>query len=151
MNTTALEFLKIQLDFNYDVLTKNIKGISNEEALVFPNGDVNCANWVLGHLIMVRNALIKILGGNAVWNDDEFLFYSRGEKPLEQKDNFIDFETLVSYLKDTQNELNRILAKKESLEEEHLQDLAGLSLHEIYHCGQLGTLRRLLGKEGAIK
>ncbi|MBU1676531.1 DinB family protein, partial [bacterium] len=29
--------------------------------------------------------------------------------------------------------------------------LAGLAFHESYHCGQLGLLRRLLGKDGVIK
>ena len=151
MGNTALEFLKIQIDFNNNVLSKNISGITNEEALIFPNGDVNCANWVLGHLIFIRNSLIKILGGNTVWDDNEFSFYNRGEKALEHKDKLIDFETLRSYFKDTENELNRVLSKTENVTEENLQNLAGLMLHEIYHNGQLGTLRRLLGKEGVIK
>lgn len=80
MKNTALEFLKIQLRFNNNVVTENCKGITNEEAMIFPNGNVNCANWVLGHLIFVRNALIRVLGGNAVWEDDVYSFYNRGAK-----------------------------------------------------------------------
>ncbi|SKB59938.1 hypothetical protein SAMN05660477_00132 [Soonwooa buanensis] len=151
MENTALEFLKIQLAFNDNVLNKNLEEVSNEEALIFPNGNVNCANWVLGHLIFIRNSLIKVLGGNAVWEDKDFFFYNRGEKPLEHKDKFIGFETLRSYYKDSQNELQRVVAKPENSNHASIQDLAGLMLHEIYHSGQIGTLRRLLGKEGAIK
>jgi hypothetical protein len=40
----------------------NIEGITNEEALIFPNGEANCMNWVLGHLIHIRNPLLNILG-----------------------------------------------------------------------------------------
>lgn len=151
MDTNALEFLKIQTDFNNDVISKNISGINNEEAMIFPNGEINSANWVLGHLIFIRNAMISVLGGEKVWNDEEFFFYNRGEKPLQHKEKFPDFETLKSYFKDSQNELERIFRKLENINPENMQDLAGLMLHEIYHAGQLGILRRFLGKEGAIK
>ena len=82
MQANALQFLKIQLQFNNEVISKNLAGISNEEAMIFPNGEVNNVNWVFGHLIFIRNAMIKILGGTPVWNDEEFSFYDRGAKPL---------------------------------------------------------------------
>ena len=151
MKNTALEFLKIQIKFNNNVVTENCKGITNEEAMIFPNGNVNCANWVLGHLIFVRNALIRVLGGNAVWEDNVYSFYNRGAKPLEHVNEFVPFNSLWSYYLETQKELDRILAQSDEQESTNIEDLAGLSLHEIYHSGQLGTLRRLLGKEGAIK
>ncbi|UOE42320.1 hypothetical protein MTP09_06705 [Chryseobacterium suipulveris] len=151
MKATAHEFLKIQLDFNNSVISKNISGIIHEESMVFPNGEVNCMNWVFGHLIFVRNTMIQILGGEKVWNDDEFSFYARGEKPLLHQEKFPDFETLKSYFKDTENELNHVLAKTENIKAENLEDLAALMLHEIYHSGQIGYLRRILGKEGTIK
>lgn len=151
MEATALEFLKIQVDFNNDVISKNIAGISNEEAMIFPDNNANPANWILGHLIFIRNAMIQVLGGDKVWEDEEFSFYDRGEIPLQKKEKFIEFETLKSYFKDTENELNRIFRSLEKIEPETINDLAGLMLHEIYHAGQLGYLRRILGKEGAIK
>jgi hypothetical protein len=67
MEATALEFLKIQVDFNNDVISKNIAGISNEEAMIFPDNNANPANWILGHLIFIRNAMIQVLGGDKVW------------------------------------------------------------------------------------
>ena len=151
MEATALEFMKIQVDFNNDVISKNITGISNEEAMIFPDNNANPANWILGHLIFIRNAMIQVLGGDKFWEDEEFSFYDRGEIPLQQKEKFIEFETLKSYFKDTENELNRIFRSLEKIEPETINDLAGLMLHEIYHAGQLGYLRRILGKGGAIK
>lgn len=151
MENNALEFLKTQINFNNNILSKNIERITNEEALVFPNGNVNSANWVLGSIIFVRHFLIKILGGDEVGNAEDFSFYKRGAKLLEDKNQFPDFETLKSYFKKSENELNRILSNKEVIPEENIGDLAALTLHEIYHCGQLGSLRKFLGKEGAIK
>lgn len=151
METNTVAFIKIQADFNNNIISKNISGISNEEALIFPNGDVNCMNWIVGHLLFVRNTLIEMLGGEPVWNNDEFLFYNRGAKPLENTDKFPPFDTLKSYFKDTENELNRVLNRLQEINADRIEDVAGLMLHEIYHSGQLGYLRRILGKEGMIK
>ncbi len=151
MEANTLQFLKIQFGFNSSVISKNIAGISNEESLVFPNGNANPANWVLGHLIQVRNAMISILGGNPVWNEEEFSVYNRGEKPENHVQNLTPFENLINYYKDSEKELNRIFSILKETDPKFTEDLAALMLHEIYHAGQLGYQRRLLGKEGAIK
>lgn len=36
-------------------------------------------------------------------------------------------------------------------DENLLEQLTFLGLHEVYHLGQIGFIRKLLGKEGAIK
>lgn len=151
MQATALQFLKTQLQFNNEVISKNLAGISNEEAMIFPNGEVNNVNWVFGHLIFIRNAMIKILGGTPVLNDEEYTFYDRGAKPLEHKNEFPDFEFLKSKFEKSSEEIFSALEKMENVKPETVEDLAGLMLHEIYHAGQFGILRRILGKEGAIK
>ena len=151
MEATALEFLKIQFDFNSDVISKNIAAITNEESQMFHQNGANPLNWIFGHLILVRNSMIAIFGGTPVWNDEEFSIYKRGEKPEQHKDSFTDFETLKSYYKDSENELNRIFKSSVEINPKNISDLSALMLHEIYHAGQLGYIRRLLGKEGAIK
>ncbi len=151
MEATALEFLKIQFDFNSDVISKNIAAITNEESQMFHQNGANPLNLIFGHLILVRNSMIAILGGKPVFNDDEFSVYKRGENPEQHKDSFTDFETLKSYYKDSENELNRIFKSSVEINPKNISDLSALMLHEIYHAGQLGYIRRLLGKEGAIK
>jgi hypothetical protein len=39
----------------------------------------------------------------------------------------------------------------ESFNPEQIKDISTLCFHEIYHSGQLGYIRRVLGKTGAIK
>lgn len=94
--------------------------------------------------------MIKILGGTPVWKEDENKFYAQYAKPLEHKDELLPFEELRSALKKSQEELDSAIKKTEKLDEKNLEDLAGLMLHEIYHAGQFGYLRRILGKEGKI-
>lgn len=146
-----IEIVKIQISSSYTAVSKNIEGITNEEALIFPNGEANCMNWVLGHLIHIRNPLLNILGEEPVWNSEKFSCYNRGEIPLERKDEFVSFDELKSYLKQSQDRLNSKLDKMESFNPEQIKDISTLCFHEIYHSGQLGYIRRVLGKTGAIK
>lgn len=41
-----IEIVKVQIFSNYKVISMNIEGITNEEAMTFPNGEANCMNWV---------------------------------------------------------------------------------------------------------
>jgi hypothetical protein len=146
-----IEIVKVQISSNYKVISMNIEGITNEEAMVFPNGEANCLNWVLGHLIYIRNPLLNILGVESVWDSEKFSCYNRGETPLERKNEFVPFEELKSYLKQSQDRLESKLNEIENFNSEHIKDIASLCFHEIYHSGQFGYLRRILGKPGAIK
>ncbi len=146
-----IEIIKIQLSSNFKVISMNIDGITNEEAMIFPDGEVNCMNWILGHLIYIRNPLLNILGEDSVWDGEKFSCYNRGEIPLERKDEFVSFEELKSYLKQSQKKLEARLNSIESFNPEMIKDISTLCFHEIYHSGQLSYLRRILGKPGAIK
>lgn len=146
-----IEIIKNQVASTYYVITSNIDGITHEESMIFPNGEANCMNWILGHLIYIRNPLLNILGEESVWNSDKFSFYNRGEIAVDHKDELISFEDLKSYLKQSQDRLEAKLNTLESFKPEMVKDISTLSLHEIYHSGQLGYLRRILGKPGAIK
>ncbi|WP_079242153.1 hypothetical protein [Chryseobacterium indologenes] len=146
-----IEIIKNQVTSNYYVITLNIDGITHEESMIFPNGEANCMNWILGHLIQIRNPLLNILGEESVWDSEKFSFYNRGEMPLDRKDELVNFEDLKSYLKQSQDKLEAKLSNLEHFQSEMVKDISTLSLHEIYHSGQLGYLRRILGKPGAIK
>jgi len=146
-----IEIVKIQLSSNYKVISMNIEGITNEEAMIFPDGEANCLNWVLGHLIYIRNPLLNILGEEPVWDSEKFSCYNRGEIPLERKDEFVCFDELKSYLKESQDKLEVKLDRIENFNTEQIKDISTLLFHEIYHSGQLGYIRRVLGKPGAIK
>ncbi|WPO92764.1 hypothetical protein [Chryseobacterium sp. HR92] len=146
-----IELIKNQVVSNYQVISLNIEGITHEESMIFPNGEANCMNWILGHLIYIRNPLLNILGEESVWDSEKFSCYNRGEIPLNRKDELVSFEDLKSYLKQSQDKLEAKLGTLDSFKSEMVNDISTLSLHEIYHSGQLGYLRRILGKPGAIK
>jgi len=146
-----IEIIKRQTSATYRIVSLNTEGITDGESMIFPNGDANCMNWILGHLIYIRNAFLSILGEEAVWDGEKFSCYNRGENPLERQSEFITFEELKSYFQESQNRLENALTTIEHFNPDTINDIATLSLHEIYHGGQFGYLRRILGKSGAIK
>jgi uncharacterized damage-inducible protein DinB len=101
-----------------------------------------------------------------VVGDEVAAHYRRGSNPLQPGDKVPDLATLRGLLSDTQHRLVPALA---ALSDEALAQpvpepmrrppltgsvadaLIRLHYHEGYHNGQMGLLRRLAGKEGAIK
>ena len=61
-----IEILECLVNSNYKVISMNINDVSDEESMIFPNGEANCMNWILGHLIYIRNVFLHVLGEEAV-------------------------------------------------------------------------------------
>ncbi|WP_312991804.1 hypothetical protein [Chryseobacterium flavum] len=149
--SNEIEFVKNQVTSTFYLVSMNTEGITHEESMVFPNNEANSMNWILGHLIYIRNAFLNILGEESVWEAEKFSCYNRGAAALERKDEFIHFEELKTYMKKSQDRLEAKLNTLDGFAAEKTKDISTLCLHEIYHSGQLGYLRRILGKPGAIK
>lgn len=149
--SNEIELVKNQINITYQVVLINTEGITHEESMIFPNREANCMNWVLGHLIYIRNGLLNILGEEPVWDGETFSGYNRGAIALERKNEFINFEELKSYLQQSQDKLEAKLDSLDHFHSEQIKDIATLCFHENYHSGQLGYIRRLVGKPGAIK
>jgi len=151
-------------EFSYGALNRNLQELSHEDSLVLPDAGGNCLNWVLGHLVVARNTILMIAGAAPVLTGEQLSAYQRGSHP-EGTDGFVDLATLRGLLDDTQRQLIPALAtlSEEALNgavpEEHRRPpltssvgdaLIRLHYHEGYHNGQIGLLRRLAGKPGAI-
>jgi hypothetical protein len=153
-------------EFSYGAIKRNLEDVTNEESLVQPPGAGNCLNWVLGHIVAARNTALKLAGSAPVVGEDVAAYYRRGSDPLKPGGKVPDLATLHGLLSDTQRQLVPALS---ALSDEALTQpvpealrrppltgsvadaLVRLHYHEGYHNGQIGLLRRLAGKEGAIK
>lgn len=149
--SNEIELVKNQIFSTNKIVLLNTEGITHEESMIFPDNKANCMNWILGHLIYIRDPLLNILGEESVWDSGKFSCYNRGEIAWDRKDEFVNFEELKSYLRQSQDKLEAKLNTLDHFNPENVKDISTLCLHEIYHAGQLGYLRRILGKPGAIK
>jgi hypothetical protein len=153
-------------EFTYGALKRNLDGISHADSLVSPPGGCNCINWVLGHMLAARRSVHRLAGAPQDPGGDLLSRYGRGSEPLKPGEAPADLATLRGFLEDSQQALMGTLA---ALSEEDLnadipeqmrrpplvgnvgQGIARLASHESYHTGQIGILRRLIGKEAAIR
>ena len=148
------------------VIDVNLEGINEEESLFRPEQGGNCINWLAGHILATRGLILTHLGSEAFLGDEEAKPYSRGALPLGPGDTCLSLSRIREGLTQTAalvSEKIAPLGEKElagaidpdlfpfPVENPTVGDfLTRLLFHESYHTGQLGTLRRLVGKEGGI-
>jgi len=152
--------LVIVYRFTHASLERNLEGVTDEEALVPASPGGNCANWIVGHLLWSRDGVHTLLGLDRAWPatmapSDA---YRRGSTGFAT-DRAIPLGELRDALGRSQAV---VLAALEQVTADRLLEratetmtvgerLAFLGFHEGYHVGQVGALRRALGKPGAIK
>jgi len=99
-----------------------------------------------------------LIGQDKILTTEQSEPYRRGVKPNEV-DRFMKLSQLQSILKRTPKRIKdgleslttTELAAVDDLDESLSYRLTFLHFHEVYHCGQIGLLRRLVGLEGVIK
>jgi hypothetical protein len=152
-------------EFSYAAINRNLLGLEHADTVVVPQNGGNCLNWVLGHVVVTRNLVLMLAGQTPVLTGEHVAVYQRGSSP-SGTDQFLDLATLRGYLDDSQRQLVPAIA---GLSEEALNGavpepyrrppltssvgdaLMRLHYHEGYHNGQIGLLRRIAGREGAIR
>lgn len=158
-----IETLCFQFGASYGIALRNLEGVSHSESLTAPQPGGNCLNWVVGHLLASRSKLLELLGQQRIWNAEEVAVYERGSEPIGP-DNARPFEELRDAYQSSQEALLDGLrtVPRERLSEPApfspggRQDesfgslLALFAVHEAYHVGQTGVLRRIAGHPGAM-
>lgn len=162
MKTATTRLAAAQFGFNGFIAAKNTAGVTHEESLVAaPNG--HNMNWVLGHVVAVRCRFLPGVGQESPWTEEQARPYRRGI-PFEDATEHLPFEEVVRAFDLTQE---RILAGLAAVTEEELEKpapfspgpqaetlgslLATMTIHDAYHLGQTGILRKVCGKEGALR
>jgi len=154
-------------EFSYGAIQRNLEGLTHDDSMLSPEPAGNCINWVLGHMVTGRGLILMLAGASpTVLTEEEAASYKRGSAALTEGRTSVDFARLRSALEETQQ---RLIPALQALGEANLsvevpeqfrrpplqgtigQALVRLSYHEGYHNGQIGVLRRMAGKEAAIK
>lgn len=159
MDTSGLlQYLK----FSDLVVNKNCEEITHEESLVHPQSHGHSFNWVLGHMVRTRNEILELIGRRPLYSKSKFDVYTpKGfvpEKALNVEELHNSFNAIQKELKDgiqsmsgeTLNQPASLIPGKDS--GDTIGSVLGTVLwHEAYHAGQLGIIRRVVGKPGVIK
>ena len=171
MTTTAIEtsgevrVLRHQVRAIHRVLKMNVDGLTQEESLIQPQPGGNCLNWNVGHLLHVYDQILPMLGQSPVLGVDTLQRYGRGTAHIQNAAEALDLTRLMTAWDEA---AQRMEAGLERLTPEVLDQPAPWSprndpeetvgsllsivfFHQAYHTGQTGLLRRMAGKEGALK
>jgi hypothetical protein len=147
------------------VVQMNVEGFTHEESLIQPSPAGNCLNWVMGHLLTIYERMLPYMGQKAVLEPDALKRYVRGSSPLPDATEALDFQVLLTAWNEANDRIDAGLANltTEALDgpapfspsnnpKETVRSLITTALfHQAYHSGQAGLLRRIAGKEGAIR
>lgn len=151
-----IKTVRRMFDFHLKAITMNLEGITHDDSLVQPQTGGNGVNWVLGHIVVSRGSILKLVGESLGWSENESAPYVRGSEQLDPA-KALPFSRIVSDLEASQRKLMEGLDRtpvedwRSSTDSgTKMDDLAFLQFHEAYHIGQLGTLRRIVGRPGAI-
>lgn len=125
-------------------------------------GEGNHAQWLVGHLAMARRTLVRTAGGDVCAAEAWEALFDMKARPTAESDA-VPVADLLAAFHDAGERLAstlKALAPEKAAETLHhalpdgSDDVGGFAhfmhFHESYHLGQLGLLRRSLGKPGLI-
>jgi len=159
MTNQRAEDLIYRLQVNGRVLLRQIEGLTGEDLLRQPDMRGNCFNWVLGHIVSNRNSILKSLGAEEIWGEDERALYGRESQPITGAESpHLSMERL---LEDHRISGERIEARLETITDAELDVMRNeetsvwrwisfLVWHEAYHTGQFEYLRQLSGVDDKV-
>jgi DinB superfamily len=139
---------------NHWLIHQLVDGLNHADSIVQPPYQGNCLNWVLGHIIVSRNRVLKLLEVIPVWSDDEINLYDTGSKPITGDEQGIKFEDQLATLDFAQDRIQTALGEIGSDQLDLVVEtsrgikpvgkhISGLNWHETYHIGQLELLREI--------
>jgi hypothetical protein len=160
-----IDLLRQQSRLIHQGVRWNLDGLTHEDSLVQPVPYGNCLNWVIGHLLMVDQRMLRRLGQPQAMSEETLAPYDRGSRPLEDPSDAVDLGLLLAAWNESGPRIDAGLAALTPAAFEAQTGfsptgnagetvrtlLTTLMFHQAYHAGQTGVLRRIAGKPGAIK
>ena len=163
--TAEVDLWRHQTRMVRDTVNVNTRGLTHEESLVEPRPAGNRLNWVLGHLMWVYDGFLPLLKQEPVLGQPALKDYARGAPPLGRGADVIEFARLLAAWNQASERVDAGLAglDPEILDrpvpnspsgdpDETIRTLVTtVMFHQAYHAGQTAVLRRIAGREGAIR
>jgi uncharacterized damage-inducible protein DinB len=161
---SEIDLWRQQTRITRDVVGINVAGLTHQDSLVQPSPAGNRLNWVLGHLLWAYNGILPLLNQEPVMDQESLKRYARGAPPIRDDSEALDFQNLLNAWTEvverfeaglagiTPDLLDRPADSPTDDPDETVRTLlTTVMFHQAYHAGQTAVLRRIAGKEGAIR
>jgi uncharacterized damage-inducible protein DinB len=160
-----LDILRQQARTAHLMVRLSVAGVTHEESLIQPQPGGNCLNWVVGHLLWAEHRVLSVLQQSPAMDETRLKRYARRGPPLQDPAEAVGLGDLMAAWDACDGRMDAGLAglTPEALDQpvansptnnpnETVRSLLGTFMfHQAYHAGQTGLLRRLVGKEGAVR
>jgi uncharacterized damage-inducible protein DinB len=147
---------------NLRLMMMQSAGLSHAESLIQTPYNINCLNWVLGHIAVNRDRVLRTIGEDPLLSEDEFNRYKTESDPIiEDGEDVIKLERLLEILTDGQERINRGFSQLTEAQLSSLiqvgerqiqlgERLHGFYFHDTYHTGQTDLLRQIAGTNDKV-
>lgn len=154
MNGPLIQLAKL----NHSLLTRNLEGLTHEQALVTLYGGGSHLNWLVAHLVAGRDRMLEALGAERVRSAEVDKGFDYGSTPPSADEAWPLNQHRVDFL--TAHE--RLLPALEGATADQLAQpfdsnnctlgyqLNFMLWHEAYHVGQATLYRRKAGLKSPI-
>lgn len=142
---------------NLEVLQRMSDGIDEVQADRAPFAGGSTFRWLLGHVLVYRDRMLTLAGGEPVWEEDGAAAFERGSDPGQPGARAPSLSALHALLQQQQARLEAALS---GLDGDALadtgprgtlgEDLAFRLWHDTYHAGQAVLHRRAVGLPSPI-
>jgi len=164
-STGEIRLLRQQAGMIRHVVGLSVDGLTQAETLIQPQPAGNCMNWVVGHLLTIYQQVLPLIGQEPVIPNGKLKQYNRGSQPIRDSGHALDISDLMTawgetcaridsgFAALTSEDLDRPapFSPTDNPNETIASLLTTVCWHQAYHAGQTGLLRRLAGKDGAIR
>lgn len=146
------------LERNLAVVQRMADGISQQQSLMQPLDGGSSFNWLLGHMVVSRDQILGLLGGEALAVPEVLQRYARGSRPPVGEDA-VPFERLLELFAAQGTALEAAIANVDAATLEAARATGSSSVgefvgflvwHEAYHTGQAVFYRRAAGLDSPI-
>ena len=146
---------------NLGVIERQTGGLTHADSMLQLPFRGNCLNWVLGHIMVYRDAMLKMADAEPLWDKARTMPYGYGSEAMQADDDSVDLGVILADLRRSQEGLKAALA---ALSEEQLNTgtciygdgdnlrecLIELVWHDGYHAGQTEYLRQVSGVDDKV-
>ncbi len=142
---------------NQRILELQTRGLSHSDSLAQTPYNINCLNWVLGHIVVGRDDLLEILGRERIMDGDDAVRYRRDSDPIvEDGPQVLPLDELLSLAHSAREEVSdaveRLTDDQLAEEREWMGSTSTVAewchffyFHDTYHTGQSELLRQVAG------
>ncbi len=136
--------------------------LSHEDSLIQTEYNINCLNWVIGHIVQYRDEMFAFLGNERLLSPQIAERYARESHPIiEDGPDVIALEELVVLARKSQDRIADVLGAMSSAQfaEARTSNDRNVTVgarvffyyfHDTYHVGQTELLRQVAGVGDAI-